>query len=84
MLCTERGFAAMCTLVKQLAEATAGGRLVLILEGGYSLVGLPRSVHACLEVLTGRAEAFPAGAGRDAAHAIRASRDALRPYWPSL
>jgi acetoin utilization deacetylase AcuC-like enzyme len=84
MLCTERGFAAMCTLVKQLAEATAGGRLVLVLEGGYSLVGLPRSVHACLEVLTGRSEEFPTDAGRDASHAIRASRDALRPYWPTL
>jgi acetoin utilization deacetylase AcuC-like enzyme len=84
MLCTERGFAAMCTLVKQLAEATAGGRLVLILEGGYSLVGLPRSVHACLEVLTGRSEEFPTGAGREASQAIRASRDALRPYWPTL
>jgi acetoin utilization deacetylase AcuC-like enzyme len=84
MLCTERGFAAMCTLVKQLADATAGGRLVLVLEGGYSLVGLPRSVHACLEVLTGRAETFPSGAGRDASHAIRASREALRPYWPTL
>ncbi len=84
MLCTERGFAAMCTLVKQLADATAQGRLVLLLEGGYSLVGLPRSVHACLEVLTGRTEEFPSGAGHEASHAIRASREALRPYWPTL
>ncbi len=84
MVCTERGFAAMCTLVKQFADATAHGRLVLLLEGGYSLVGLPRSVHACLEVLTGRAEEFPTGPHREASHAIRASRDALRPYWPTL
>jgi acetoin utilization deacetylase AcuC-like enzyme len=84
MLCTERGFAAMCSLVKQFADATAGGRLVLLLEGGYSLVGLPRSVHACLEVLTGRTEEFPSGAGREASHAIQASREALRPYWPRL
>ena len=84
MLCTERGFAAMCTLVKQLADETAAGRLVLLLEGGYSLVGLPRSVHACLEVLTGRSEDFPRGASPDASHAIRASREALRPYWPTL
>ena len=76
--------AAMCTLVKQLADTTAGGRLVLLLEGGYSLVGLPRSVHACLEVLTGRTEEFPTGAGHDASHAIHASREALRPYWPTL
>jgi acetoin utilization deacetylase AcuC-like enzyme len=84
MLCTERGFAAMCTLVKQFADATAGGRLLLVLEGGYSLTGLPRSVHACLEVLAGRSEHFPTGPSRDASHAIKASRDALRPYWPTL
>ncbi len=84
MLCTERGFAAMCSVVKQLAEATSGGRLVLLLEGGYSLGGLPRSVHACLEVLTGRSEEFPTGASQDARHAIQLSREALRPYWPRL
>jgi acetoin utilization deacetylase AcuC-like enzyme len=84
MLCTERGFAAMCSLVKQLADETAHGRLVLVLEGGYSLVGLPRSVHACLEVLTGRGDDFPGGANRDASHAIRASRDALHRFWPTL
>jgi len=84
MLCTERGFAAMCSLVKQFADATAGGRLVLLLEGGYSLVGLPRSVHACLEVLTGRTEEFPTGTSHEASQAIRASREALRPYWPTL
>jgi acetoin utilization deacetylase AcuC-like enzyme len=84
MVCTERGFAAMCSLVKQFADATAGGRLVLLLEGGYSLVGLPRSVHACLEVLTGRTEEFPAGPNREATQAISASREALRPYWPTL
>ncbi|MGO8968691.1 MAG: histone deacetylase [Myxococcaceae bacterium] len=84
MLCTERGFAAMCSVVKQLAEATSGGRLVLLLEGGYSLGGLPRSVHACLEVLVGRKEEFPTGASREASHAIRLSLEALRPYWPML
>jgi acetoin utilization deacetylase AcuC-like enzyme len=84
MLCTERGFAAMCSRTKQLADETAGGRLVLLLEGGYSLTGLPRSIHACLEVLTGRSDEFPTGVSRDASHALRASRDALRPYWPML
>jgi len=84
MLCTERGFAAMCSLVKQLADGTAGGKLVLVLEGGYSLAGLPRSVHACVEVLAGGTDAFPIGVSRDASQAIRASLDALRPFWPGL
>ncbi len=81
MLCTERGFAAMCSAVKSLAEEVAGGRLVLLLEGGYSLVGLPRSVHACLEVMGGRRDEFPHGASREALHVIEASREALKPFW---
>ena len=81
MLCTERGFAAMCSAVKSLAEEVAGGRLVLLLEGGYSLVGLPRSVHACLEVLGGRRDEFPPGASREAQRAIETSREALKPFW---
>jgi acetoin utilization deacetylase AcuC-like enzyme len=81
MLCTERGFAAMCSAAKSLAEEVAGGRLVLLLEGGYSLTGLPRSVHACLEVMSGRRDDFPHGASREAQHAIEGTRQALRPFW---
>ncbi len=81
MLATERGFAAMCSALKSLADEVAGGRLVLLLEGGYSLLGLPRSVHACLEVMAGRRDDFPRGASRDAMNAIASSREALKPYW---
>ena len=52
MRVTERGFAAMCTAVRKLAEAHAQGRLVLLLEGGYDLAalaafgaGLPGGAH---------------------------------------
>ena len=81
MLCTERGFAAMCSAMKSLAEEVADGRLVLLLEGGYSLIGLPRSVHACLEVMGGRRDEFPHGASREATRVIKASREALKPFW---
>ncbi len=85
MRVTERGFAAMCTAMKQLAQESCGGRLVLLLEGGYDLGGLARSVHACIEVLAGRRrEDFPSGTGASAAAAIRSSVDALRTYWPTL
>ena len=81
MLLTERGFAAMCSAMKSLAEEVAGGRLVLLLEGGYSLLGLPRSVHACLEVMAGRRDEFPRGASREAMRAIEATREHLKPFW---
>lgn len=84
MLVTERGFAAMASAVKQLAERCANGRLVLLLEGGYDLDGLAHSVHACAEVLAGRRDEFPPGAGRPVMRAIDEAKTALRPFWPPL
>jgi acetoin utilization deacetylase AcuC-like enzyme len=77
MRVTERGFAAMCSGVKQLADETCGGKLVLLLEGGYDLDALAGSVRACLEVLGGRREDFPAGASPAAPAAVAATRAAL-------
>ena len=82
---TERGFAAMCASMRALAERVCDGKLVLLLEGGYSLEGLSQSVHACVEVLAGRGDGFPTGTTHaDAKHALNASREALRPYWPGV
>jgi acetoin utilization deacetylase AcuC-like enzyme len=77
---TERGFAAMCTALRRLADAACGGRMALVLEGGYDLDALSASVGACLEVLDGHDEEFPAGASRSL-EAIAASRAALAPHW---
>jgi acetoin utilization deacetylase AcuC-like enzyme len=82
MRVTERGFAAMCTGVRRLAESHCGGRLVLVLEGGYALEALARSVHACLEVLTGvRSDSFPEGTSSHTARALAHSLKTLRSYW---
>jgi acetoin utilization deacetylase AcuC-like enzyme len=77
---TERGFAAMCTAARELAERHAQGRLVLVLEGGYDLTGLRDSARQCLEVLTGAADQFPSGSRRASA-AMADSRAALAPFW---
>jgi acetoin utilization deacetylase AcuC-like enzyme len=85
MMLTERGFAAMSTALKDLTESVCGGRLVLLLEGGYSLEGLSQSVHACVEVMAGETkDSFPEGVSREAAEALRRSREALKHYWPVL
>ncbi len=85
MVLSERAFAAMGSAMKSLAESVCGGRLVLLLEGGYSLEGLSQSVHACVEVLAGRKDSFPTGMTTpDARHALAQSREALKPYWPRL
>ncbi len=85
MVLSERGFAAMCTAFQALARDVCGGRMVLLLEGGYSLEGLSRSVHACIQVLAGqREEHFVPGLAREPADALRQSLEALRPHWPVL
>ena len=83
---TERGFAAMCSAVKAVAEETAEGRLVLLLEGGYDLDGLANSVHACVEILAGRrTDTFPTtGASRSADAAIATSGRVLKASWGSV
>jgi acetoin utilization deacetylase AcuC-like enzyme len=55
MRLTEEGFANLCAEVKAIADKFAGGRLVMVLEGGYDLAGLARSVQACVEVMAGSA-----------------------------
>jgi acetoin utilization deacetylase AcuC-like enzyme len=82
MRVTERGFAAMCSALRALAERCCGGRLVLLLEGGYDLAALAGSARACLEVLTGRNEEFPSGSSASRSRAaVAASRAALGRHW---
>ncbi|MDP1918295.1 MAG: histone deacetylase [Myxococcales bacterium] len=79
---TERGFAAMASAMTQLAAEVCGGRLVLLLEGGYDLDGLSQSVHACVEVLSGqRCDEFPTGAGAAASKSIAETWHAQRSFW---
>jgi acetoin utilization deacetylase AcuC-like enzyme len=51
MAVTEAGFGAMAHLLLQLADRYAGGKIAFLLEGGYDLAALTRSVAAVLEVM---------------------------------
>jgi acetoin utilization deacetylase AcuC-like enzyme len=51
MRMTEAGFAAMATRVAEVADRSAAGRVVLILEGGYDPAALGRSVSAVVQAL---------------------------------
>ena len=52
LMITEDGFALMTEWVKALAEKSCGGRIICLLEGGYNLDALERSVVAHLRELT--------------------------------
>jgi len=53
MAVTEAGFAHLTRVVKNLATELCGGRLLLTLEGGYSLTGLRDGVLASVGELAG-------------------------------
>ena len=79
---TSDGFANLCGTVCELADRLAGGRVVLLLEGGYDLQGLADSVHACAAVLAGStppAVAPTASPGGEAA--IRLARASQSAFW---
>ena len=49
------GWRALAAVLRSLAEELCGGRLVFLLEGGYSARGLEEGTAACLEALVAHA-----------------------------
>ena len=80
MRVTERGFAAMCSALRDVARAVQAP-LGLVLEGGYDLGGLSRSVRACVEVLCGASEPLTTAATARGAEALNAARLVQKAYW---
>jgi len=85
---TAAGFANLARLIDGVATRHAGGRVVYVTEGGYSLEGLTTSLDAVLGVLADRHGEAQAPAvtgdrlrGKAAAAAARA---ALAHAWPGL
>lgn len=59
------GFAGMTRIVQELADTHCGGRLAMVLEGGYNLECLARGTHTVLQVLAGGGAAEPQEPGID-------------------
>jgi acetoin utilization deacetylase AcuC-like enzyme len=64
MQVTVAGFAGIVSLLRDLATELCGGRLALVLEGGYDPEALAASVAASLDVLLGRRPEDPIGPPR--------------------
>jgi acetoin utilization deacetylase AcuC-like enzyme len=76
MLLTEAGYAWMAQALRRVADETAGGRVGVVLEGGYDLTAIEGAMEATLlGVLGGPAVAEPAGEvgprHREAVEAVR-------------
>jgi acetoin utilization deacetylase AcuC-like enzyme len=63
MRVTRSGYAAMTAIVRALADELSGGRMLFVLEGGYSLRGLAEGVEAMLTGIAADAPALPAAVG---------------------
>ncbi len=50
---SDEGFGILTEIVRRVAEVYADGRVAMMLEGGYDLDSLARSVHRTVEVLAG-------------------------------
>ncbi len=78
---SESGFAAMARTLLRTARDLCGGRFVAVLEGGYDLQGLARSVDAVLREMSGawldEAITPPAGNAPDLRRALAVAKH----YW---
>ncbi len=86
MMVSELGFAYLTRVLKELAAGLCGGRLVLVLEGGYDLTIMERGVLACLAELAGdqaRAEADFAALRRASGplRALEEARQVAKKQW---
>jgi acetoin utilization deacetylase AcuC-like enzyme len=83
MAVTDSGFAGLTDVCLELAGGTAGGRAVLVLEGGYDLGGLGRSVVAVVSRLLGEKTPIETPEAAAELEAVMArARAALRGRWP--
>ena len=80
---TPAGIAMMTRACRRLADETAGGRIVAVLEGGYDLDAIGDGVATVLDVLRDRCEVAPlvTGDARRADGVIARVRTAQAPHW---
>jgi acetoin utilization deacetylase AcuC-like enzyme len=84
---SEAGFAAFATEVRAIAREHAGGRLVVVLEGGYDVDALAASVEAVLRQMVrddvdGDSREYPHDADGAFGEVFARVREAQASYWP--
>ncbi len=89
MRLTPRGFAALTRCLLDSAAACCGGRLVLVLEGGYDVHTIGDSVAAVLKELSGAtktavADMAATANSKQVIYALKRVMNVQRRYWKSL
>jgi acetoin utilization deacetylase AcuC-like enzyme len=81
---TGSGFGALASIVRDIAEQTCGGKVLLTLEGGYNPEGLREGVRAVLQAFLKPLQAITAPAAPAADRVIRNIISIQKKYWKSL
>jgi acetoin utilization deacetylase AcuC-like enzyme len=88
MRVTPEGFAAMARVLLNIADKCCAGRVVAVLEGGYHIMGLVRSVKATLEEMFDdthwtdkRMDVMEQEADDENKPVIKSVIAGMRPYW---
>jgi len=84
MSVTEEGFGTLASLVRDIAEHTCSGKVLLTLEGGYNPIGLRDGVRAVLRAFTNQRQSLPAPVCSTAEPVIQKVRSYHKKYWKSL
>jgi acetoin utilization deacetylase AcuC-like enzyme len=81
---TGAGFGNLAMIVRGIAEACCGGKMLITLEGGYDPDGLREGVRAVIQSLAGPARAVPVTDAPKAEGVIRSIIAHQKNYWKCL
>jgi acetoin utilization deacetylase AcuC-like enzyme len=82
MKVTEEGFGELTHQLMSMANVSCGGKLMLVLEGGYHVEGEARGVGSCLSALLGLTQsATDSGEQGGAAAIIQAAKKIQSKFW---
>jgi acetoin utilization deacetylase AcuC-like enzyme len=81
---TGDGFGNLASIVRKIADAMCGGKVLLTLEGGYNPDGLREGVRSVLQALTGPAWTVPVMDAPAAERVIQSIIARQKKYWKSL
>lgn len=88
MKVTPEGFACLTRLLMDLADEWCGGRLAMVLEGGYNVLGLTKCIRSVLLEMIGETRVTEETlnrtaeeAGEEVKRVIGRARERWAPYW---
>ena len=81
----DAGFAAMTRVLRDEAARLAGGRIAFVLEGGYNVDAMGRSVATVLDTMLGDDPEIPEDPPRSTYRdLVDRTRSAIRPFWKGV